>query len=321
MVEIERERIRFSLVLCTYNQSRYLEIVLDCLAGQLLRASSEVELILVDNNSTDMTAKVFAAAQPRLPISSRYIFEPQQGLSIARNRGVREARGETLVFTDDDARIPPEWLQTVIDTFDEYDADCVFGRILIDWEGDPPEWYGGWYQSMFVGLDYGPEILRVRDLAHEFYGKNFALRRSRLEECGGFDEGLGRVGDRLYIGEETRVYQTLVRGGRTVVYNPAIWLSHMIKEHERTVAHMRKYYRDATDSAYRMLANGAGRRILGRPAAVIRQLLVFMSQLPKLLSRTLVEPNLRNRLRLRLECGRHLQLLWLWVTDGPGSPS
>ena len=97
-----------SVVVCTFNRADLLETSLEALDEQILE-SSEYEVIVVDNNSTDNTLNVVEELCNRLT-SLRYCFEPNQGLSHARNRGWREAMGEYVAYIDDDCKVPGQWL-------------------------------------------------------------------------------------------------------------------------------------------------------------------------------------------------------------------
>src|SRR5215472_6665284 len=99
--------MKISVILCTYNRSRLLQKALGGIAGQALPESDECEILVVDNNSSDQTHDVVKEFCQRYPDRFRYVFEAQQGLSHARNRGISESRGDALVFLDDDVTIAP----------------------------------------------------------------------------------------------------------------------------------------------------------------------------------------------------------------------
>src|SRR5215210_4422246 len=103
----------FSVIVCTYNRQKFIGACLHCLAGQTLPIGNW-EVIVVDNNSTDRSASIiqtFISSHPQLPF--RYVFEKEQGLSFARNRGIAESRGVVLVYIDDDVEVAPAYLQVI----------------------------------------------------------------------------------------------------------------------------------------------------------------------------------------------------------------
>ena len=129
-----------SVILCTYNRERYLYNVLHSLAVGTCR---DYEIVLVNNNSTDGTeaeCRRFQADHP--DVAFRYCIESQQGLSYARNRGIRESQGEVLVYVDDDALVNPEYLQTYADFFRQHpEAMAAGGPILPQYDGcEEPLW-------------------------------------------------------------------------------------------------------------------------------------------------------------------------------------
>src|SRR5678810_355900 len=98
----DKKAIRISLIICTYNRDMFLPDALESIKNQSFD-KSEIELIIVDNNSTDNTASIskkFISQNPSLNI--KYCFEEQKGLSFARNRGVAEANGSIITYVDDD---------------------------------------------------------------------------------------------------------------------------------------------------------------------------------------------------------------------------
>ena len=88
--------MKITLILCTYNRCQTLAKALGSVAASTLPDSLKWEVVVVDNNSTDQTREVIEDFCRRHPGRFRYVFEPQQGLSHARNAGIREAQGLTF---------------------------------------------------------------------------------------------------------------------------------------------------------------------------------------------------------------------------------
>ena len=129
-----------SVVIGTYNRAHLLAGTLGALAAQEVPPSLDWEIVVVDNNSTDSTAQAVAAFAPTTTVPVRYVFEPRQGISHARNRGIREAQGSILAFTDDDVLPAPDWISAVASAMERWDAHGVGGRILPRWETERPRW-------------------------------------------------------------------------------------------------------------------------------------------------------------------------------------
>ena len=128
-----------SIIVCTYNRADSLRHTLKCLAALQSPDGVDWEVIVVDNNSNDHTRQVvkeFSSVFPRL----RYEYEEQQGLSYARNHGIKSAKGDILLFTDDDVCPEPEWLATIMTSMSRYACDACGGYIAPTWEAPPPSW-------------------------------------------------------------------------------------------------------------------------------------------------------------------------------------
>src|SRR3974390_2890956 len=131
--------LRISVCICTYNREISLRRTLQSLCLQKSASLTKHEILVVDNNSSDRTEDVVAEFQKTLQI--RRVLEPKQGLSYARNKAVLEARGDVLIFTDDDVRVEQNWLvayQAALARFPN--VEYFGGRILPDWGAHKPRW-------------------------------------------------------------------------------------------------------------------------------------------------------------------------------------
>src|SRR6187551_1034496 len=109
-----------SIIVSTYNRADLLGEALGSILEQEAVSSWAWEVIAVDNNSTDNTRAVAEMLLAQYPNRLRYVFEAEQGLSAARNRGIRESRGAIIAFTDDDVRVAPDWVETLRAVFDDH---------------------------------------------------------------------------------------------------------------------------------------------------------------------------------------------------------
>ena len=97
--------MKLSVIICTYNRERYIYNALKSIAEQDFPLSG-YEIVLVNNNSTDNTENICKDFKRDYPqVDFRYFIETNQGLSYARNRGVKESSGDILIFVDDDATV------------------------------------------------------------------------------------------------------------------------------------------------------------------------------------------------------------------------
>ncbi|MBN1918668.1 MAG: glycosyltransferase [Verrucomicrobia bacterium] len=220
--------MRVSVVICTLNRSQALKACLRALESQTDVEPGDVEIVIVDNGSTDNTPTVANDFRRDSRFDVRWHVEDRLGLSNARNRGVAEARGEILVFLDDDAVAVPGWLSAHLRAFDETDADCVGGRITLDWEAPRPHWLHPALDPFFGLLDLGAERV-VLAYPHAYpVGANVAYRRKVFERIGLFDPELGVRPGRVVGSEETDICYRVERAGGVILYEPRATVTHSV---------------------------------------------------------------------------------------------
>jgi glycosyltransferase involved in cell wall biosynthesis len=183
------------------------------------------EILIVDNNSQDET-KLVVEGYLRYP-ECKYIFEPKQGLSVARNRGVHESKGDIIAFLDDDVIVDKFWLKRLEECYQETNADAVGGRAYLIMENDPPEWLGPVFRTILSEVDFGDDR-QVSETGYGLWGLNLSFRRSALNEAGGFDEKLGRNGNQLIGAEESVLLERLSIQNKLIVYEPKAIVGHII---------------------------------------------------------------------------------------------
>ena len=146
-----------TIIVCTYNRCESLRDTLRALRAQEVGKPGLWEVIVVDNNSKDQTALAVEEFRRVWPLL-RYEFEPMQGLSHARNHGIAAARGDLLLFTDDDVLPDPDWLEHTLAGIEKYGADACGGYIAPIWETGPPLWLTErFYGFLAVRTDRGDD--------------------------------------------------------------------------------------------------------------------------------------------------------------------
>lgn len=140
--------ILISAVICTYNRCSILGNAIESLCNQTL-CSSQYEIIVVDNNSTDATREVVESFLNFYNI--RYLFESRQGLSYARNSGWENAQGKYIAYFDDDCQVPTNWMteaKKIIENLEPY----VFGGPTYPfYDLSKPQWFKDSYQTFTYG--------------------------------------------------------------------------------------------------------------------------------------------------------------------------
>ncbi|HOY21771.1 MAG TPA: glycosyltransferase family A protein [Cellvibrio sp.] len=257
-----------SIVLCTYNNADSLRITLNQLISQR-EADGKIEIIVVNNNASDHTADVCNAIAPSSKFPFHYMFEARQGLSHARNTGVENATGQYVLFTDDDAELPNDWAAQYLKTIESKKADCLYSSIAVIWDQPRPWWYLDAYKACFVELNYGLDILEITDIHHEFFGKNFCVKKDLIIQQGGFDPALGRNGSKLIAGEETLLYRSLIHNNARVIYFPSAPVGHRLKPKEYTPEHITKLFIDGAYSSLHIAKVSKNKKIGGRPLGLL----------------------------------------------------
>ena len=218
-----------SIIICTTNRAEDLRETLSSVAR--VRQPGRVELLVVDNGSTDQTQQVVeeAARQCRFPV--RYLFEPEAGKYAALNAGIKAASGRIIAATDDDARVEADWLERAVDGVSRYGCDFVGGRVRPIWGGPKPAWLSennGLYTKVIALLDHG-------DCVREFgrgiswpLGVNVAYRREVFERVGLFDNRLGRKAGTLRNQAQREWHLRARAAGARGFYLPDMLVHHMV---------------------------------------------------------------------------------------------
>ena len=232
---------RFSVIFCTYNREKYIFNAMESIALQDY-PRDKYEIVLVNNNSSDKTEELCKAFQEKYPdVNFTYCIETQQGLSYSRNRGIRESRGELLVYVDDDARVFPDYLKAYHDFFEKYPAESVAGGPIIPhYEVNPPKWISHYTEVLLTAYLYKGE--KTIPFKHGRFpgGGNACYRTEVFKKYGLFNTELGRKGKSLISAEEKDFFARLFAEKKKVWYVPEAGIYHYIPEQKLTEAHFKK---------------------------------------------------------------------------------
>jgi glycosyltransferase involved in cell wall biosynthesis len=251
---------KLSLIICAFNRCESVKALLECLLVQET-AHDNHEILLVDNNSSDDTRGMVESYIPKFEGRLRYFLESEQGKSFALNLGIRESRGDILVFTDDDCLVEKDYLSQVEKFFQENGdgVDFMGGKILPCWSGDCPGWLRDvlsektsgefsderyWRKVFFRGplaiLDYGSKPFRVDNSQKSyrgflFYGPNMAVRKGAFEKVGGY------AADRV-ITQDTEICLRLIKSGMKGWYAPDVRVYHRVDARRLTPQYYYQWY-------------------------------------------------------------------------------
>ena len=224
----------FSVIICTYNRARNLPACTAALAAQEDVAGLEWELVVVDNNSSDDTRRTVKDLANKFPVQLQYVFEGQQGLNHARNRGIIESRGEYFAFVDDDILVSRRWLASLYHTLEGNDADAAGSCIHLDEHVRLPKWINHDMYGFLGYQDYGPTPFRMDGMKQYPFGGNMSFNRRVVDRVGLFNTKLGRKGagrkrSELFKGAETDYFHRLAEAGARVFYTPDAVVYHQVQ--------------------------------------------------------------------------------------------
>jgi len=208
----------------------------------------------------------------------RVVEEPRLGKSYALNRGIGEARGELLIFADDDHRISAGWLEAILRAVEGHpEAACFCGRILPDWDGTEPAWVhdDGPYRIRpypVPNFDLGEVARRVSPGDFIPGGGNLFFRRSLVGRLGSFDTTLGPRGHDLGGAEDIAFVGHLLDLDLSLWYIPDALQYHYVDPARLTLGYVvRKAYQRGRDTRVARPHHG-GRRWFGAPRYLFPQL-------------------------------------------------
>jgi glycosyltransferase involved in cell wall biosynthesis len=153
------------------------------------------------------------------------------GLSLARNCGANHSQSEILAYLDDDAIATPHWLSTLQKAYQENEQLAIAGgKIILRWPDDVkiPQWLSLEMMGALGHYDLGTEPLQISQPGLTPRGLNYSLRRRFLEQVGGFNQSLGRMGTQLLSNEELYMTELALHQGLTVAYLPDALVYHQV---------------------------------------------------------------------------------------------
>jgi glycosyltransferase involved in cell wall biosynthesis len=230
-----------SVCICTYNRR---ELLAQCLhsLGRLIdpRPRHDLEILVIDNNSTDDTASLVKGLVPTFPFKIRYVFEAQQGISAARNRAVNEADGDYLGFLDDECIVEPNWLAIAIGDIEAFQPSIIGGPYTGAFlPGDRPRWFR---------IEYGNAYFLSHEYEKGFQKKfrassgNMFVRRDVFDSVQ-FDAAMGPKGNEVKPGEEMDLQERYLGAhpAERVFYEPAISVRHFIRPEKLLLSYRAKH--------------------------------------------------------------------------------
>lgn len=263
------------IAICTYNRANLLRETLICLESLTRPLNCVLGVLVVNNCCKDNTDAVVAEFSYRLPIILAH--EEKPGLSNARNRAVTEAIGwgaDYIIWTDDDVRPYPDWLESFCVAYIRHPQSAVFGGPVEPWfEITPPRWITeNWdhLQFAFAVRDLGTEEIELDATKGLPFGANYSLRTEEQAKWS-YDPKLGVSKGKRLAGEETVVMRSVLLEGGSGWWLPTARVRHFIERERLTFRYITKYFFGAGASST-IVRSDSSSRLFGRPRWMYRNL-------------------------------------------------
>ena len=205
-----------SIIIPTYNRLDRLRLVLAALERQTY-PHNDMEIIVVSDGSTDGTDDYLCQVGPALRITAS--FQPNSGVASARNHGLQLARGDWVLFIDDDVVAVPTLVAEHMATQHQYGNNAVvMGSLMVPPDVKLSPWV--LWEQLMLNKQYGDMIAgHWTPTARQFYTGNASLRREHLLRAGGFDPAFRRA-------EDVELGYRLAAMGLQFVFNPQAMAYH-----------------------------------------------------------------------------------------------
>ncbi len=214
-----------TVIICTYNRAYLLTETLPTLLQQNI-SNDRFQILIVNNNSTDNTAVILDG------FTNKYnnllvIEEKTQGLGYAKNTGMDAATTDWIVYLDDDAKVPNDFVKKALNNINNGNFQC-FGGVYLPWyKYGKPKWFQDKYASNKGKLD------EFTTLKEDFIsGGIMAIKKTVLHKFGGFPTNLGMRGNQIAYGEETLLQIRMRKSGMEIGYDPNWVIFHLVNRYK-----------------------------------------------------------------------------------------
>ncbi|MGZ3757421.1 MAG: glycosyltransferase [Mucilaginibacter sp.] len=233
-----------SIILCCYNSARRIEQTLTHLAA-LDTDGIDCEVVLVDNGSTDGTREAALAIWAGLnndDVKLRIAYEPQSGLSFARQKGVDTAEYQYLIFCDDDNWLDNNYVRTTVSLFRSNPGVAAlggFGVPVFENSNNKPVWFDKLYHGYAVGGQGENE-----QFTNSVYGAGMAVKKDVLKQVIDHYPMLlhGRKKNTLSSGEDSEICLRIRLLGYKIRYSPNLKFSHFLPDERLTWSYLKKLH-------------------------------------------------------------------------------
>ena len=214
-----------SVVICVYAMDRYQSFV-EAVESVLGQTYDSVEAVLIVDGNQEVYDRVEERFGDRDDVVM-HCNDENRGLSFSRTKGVELSSGEVIAFIDDDAIAKPDWIETLVDGYEQTDAIAVGGRMIPEWVAGRPSFLPEEFYWL-IGANY-EERLEPWSEVRNTLGSNMSFRTIVFEEVGGFDESVGLTEDNQIQAEETELAMRMSDVfGKGMLYVPEAVVAHKV---------------------------------------------------------------------------------------------
>lgn len=253
---------KLSIVICTYNRELYIAESILAAINQTT-SQEEYQVIVVNNNSKDRTNEICRRLLNEDGLQFDYFIETNQGNSYARNRGIKEATGNIIVFVDDDAIMESDYVTNLLAFYQKHpNVDAAGGRIYPRYEEKKADWLSPVLMPLIAALDMGnkPKAFRWGKFP---IGANMSFRKQVFEKIGVFNVNLGRIGMNLQGGDEKDVFARMRVDNLSIWYCPDAIVHHVIPATRLEDSYIKRMGIGVGESEYRRT------KIIGQKAFLV----------------------------------------------------
>lgn len=235
--------MRLDVLIATHNRAELLARALESLLRAKVPRGLDARVTVIDNNSTDETARVVESFKARFDGRLIYLFEPRQGKSHALNTGVAATSGELVGMIDDDEEIEAGWYQTVQRAFMDDSIDFIGGPYLPRWGAPPPAWLPMSCCAVIGWIEAGDEVREYgKDYEGILMGGNAVIRRRMFDRVGLYNTALGpNAATGTRTGDDEDMYRRLRAAKARGLYLPDLKIFHFIPPHRLTKSYYRRW--------------------------------------------------------------------------------
>ncbi|MEM6253533.1 MAG: hormogonium polysaccharide biosynthesis glycosyltransferase HpsE [Cyanobacteria bacterium P01_D01_bin.156] len=244
----------FSVVICTYNGEHRLPKLLDRLRSQITPHDLTWEILIVDNNSQDQTARYISQQQQQhwsSPWPLRYKFEPRQGLAYARRCAIQNIHSQLVGFLDDDTLPANNWVAQAYDFAQRHPEVGAYGSAINgQYESQPPKGFER-IASCLAVIQRGDTAFQY-DTGLLPAGAGMVIRRQAWLDCIPAEPDLtGVCGASLNAkGEDIETLSYIRQGGWSIWHNPQMQLTHVIPAHRLRPSYLLRLFQSIGNSRY-----------------------------------------------------------------------